>query len=99
MTVTVPPQLEDLTQAAKKLASEGLYLGVGFGVLAAREINMRRDDIASVVNEVQQMLPPALRTTPEQLSEFAAQLSEMAAQLVKVGESAGREVLHRMNRA
>ena len=92
MTATLPPQLDELTQAAKKLASEGLYLGVGFGVLAAREINMRRDDIAKVVTEVQEMLPPTLRSASEQLSQAAVQL-------VKVGESAGREVLHRMNLA
>jgi len=91
MNATLPPQLDEITRTAKKLASEGLYLGVGFGVLAAREINMRRDDIATVVNDVQATLPPMLRTASERLSEVALQL-------MKVGESAGREVLHRLNR-
>ncbi|MGE0306743.1 MAG: hypothetical protein AB7N61_23145 [Acidimicrobiia bacterium] len=90
MTATLPPQIDELTQAAKKLATEGLYLGVGFGVLAAREINIRRGEISKVVNDVQEMLPPTLRSASEQLSEIAVQL-------IKVGESAGREVLHRIN--
>ena len=94
MTATLPPQIDELTQAAKKLATEGLYLGVGFGVLAAREINIRRGEISGeiskVVNDVQEMLPPTLRSASEQLSEIAVQL-------IKVGESAGREVLHRIN--
>lgn len=92
MTVSLPPQLDDLTQAATKLATEGLYLGVGFGVLAAREINIRRGEISKVITEVHEMLPPTLQMASEQLSEIAVQL-------VKVGESAGRDVLHRMNLA